>query len=130
MKRILLLVSLLFLGILSVFAQKGEVVEKQVKFAKGTTSIIVRGLVRDRFDSHIFQLKAKVGQTLSVKMISSRPIKDAYLCVNYPLNDTGKNEGVCEKRQYKIKLPRSGDYQIYIEAIRDNIPYSITISVK
>ena len=65
-----------------------------------------------------------------VQMISTRSLRDAYLCVNYPLTETGENEGVCEKRRYKIKLPRDGDYEVYIEAIRDRIPYTITISVK
>jgi hypothetical protein len=130
MKRTIFLVNLLFvLGIITVFAQKGEVLEKQVKFAKGATSTTVKGLVRDRLDSHIFHIQAKSGQTLSVKMVSSRPLRDANLCVNYPLNDAGRNEGVCGKRQYKIKLPRSGEYEIYVEAIRDAIPYTIKISV-
>ena len=65
-----------------------------------------------------------------VGMISSRPLKDAYLCVNYPLTESGENEGVCKKRKYKIELPRDGDYEIYIEAIRERIPYTITISVR
>jgi hypothetical protein len=57
-------------------------------------------------------------------------LRDAYLCVNYPLNEQGQNEGVCKKRKYTIKLPRNGDYEIYIEAIRDKIPYTIKISIK
>jgi hypothetical protein len=130
MKRFILVVNLIFLlGISSVFAQKGEVVEKQVKFRKGATSTTVKGIVRDRLDSHIFHIQAKAGQTLFVKMVSSRPLRDANLCVNYPLNNAGRNEGVCGKRQYKIKLPRNGDYEIYIEAIRDPIPYSLQISI-
>jgi hypothetical protein len=130
MKRLLLVINLsLLFGVLAAFGQKGDVVEKQIKFAKGSKSAMVKGLVRDRLDSHIFHIQAKAGQTLSVKMISSRPLRDANLCVNYPLNDAGRNEGVCGKRQYKIKLPRSGDYEIYIEAIRDAIPYTIKISI-
>ncbi len=131
MKKVILLVNLLFLlGISNVFSQKGEVVEKQVKFAKGATSTTVKGLVNDRLDSHIFHIQAEAGQILLVKMISSRPLRDANLCVNYPLNNAGHNEGICGKRLYKIKLPRSGDYEIYIEAIRDRIPYSLQISIK
>lgn len=112
------------------FGQKGEVVEKEVRFARGKSSAVVKGIVEDRLDSHIFHVRAKAGQTMNVQMISPRPLRDAYLCVNYPLTEAGTNEGVCEKRQYAIKLPRDGDYEIYIEAIRDKIPYTITISVK
>jgi len=115
---------------ISAFGQKGEVVEKEVRFARGKSSVVIKGIVEDRLDSHIFHVRAKAGQTMNVQMISPRPLRDAYLCVNYPLTETGNNESVCKKRLYTIKLPRGGDYEIYIEAIRDKIPYTITISVK
>jgi hypothetical protein len=115
---------------ISAFGQKGQVVEKEVRFARGKSSAIVKGIVENRLDSHIFHVRAKAGQTMSVQMNSPRPLRDTYLCVNYPLTETGNNKGVCEKRQYTIKLPRDGPYEIYIEAIRDKIPYIITISVK
>jgi hypothetical protein len=115
---------------ISAFGQKGQVVEKEVRFAKGKSSATVKGVVDDRLDSHIFHVRAKAGQTMNVQMISPRPLRDAYLCVNYPLTETGNNESVCNKRRYAIKLPRDGDYEVYIEAIRDRIPYTITISVK
>src|SRR5262245_21190688 len=125
--RAILMIS--FVAI-SAFGQKGTVVEKDVRFARGKSSATIKGIVEDRLDSHISHLRAKAGQTMRVQMISPRPLRDAHLCVNYPLTETGNNEGVCEKRQYAIKLPRDGDYEIYIEAIRDKIPYTITISVK
>ncbi len=135
MKRITLglltaIILLILFGANAVFGQRGTVVEKEVKFARGSSSATVKGLVEDRLDSHIFHVKAKAGQTLSVQMISSKPLRDAYLCVNYPLNEQGQNEGVCKKRKYTIKLPRNGDCEIYIEAIRDKIPYTIKISIK
>jgi hypothetical protein len=114
----------------SAYGQKGQVFEKTVKFPRGQSSVTIKGVVQDRLDSHIFHLQARAGQTMVVQMISSRPLRDAHLCVNYPLTERGENEGVCEKRQYTIKLPRDGDYEIYIEAIRDKIPYTLTISVK
>lgn len=123
-------ILIVLLATISAFAQKGQVVEKEVRFARGKSSAVVKGIVEDRLDSHIFHVRAKAGQTMNVQMISSRPIRDAYLMVNFPLTETGQNEFVSEKRQYTIKLPRDGDYEISIEAIRDKIPYTITISVK
>ena len=123
-------ILLILLGAASAVGQKGQVVEKNVEFARGRSSATVKGVVETRLDSHIFHVRATAGQTMSVQMISSRPIRDAYLCVNYPLTEKGENEGVCKKRSYKIKLPRDGDYEIYIEAIRNRIPYTITITVK
>ena len=120
----------ILLGAASAFGQKGRVIEKNVEFTQGESSATVKGVIESRLDSHIFHVRARAGQTMVVQMISTRSLRDAYLCVNYPLTETGENEGVCEKRRYKIKLPRDGDYEIYIEAIRDRIPYTITISVK
>lgn len=123
-------VFMILFGAASAFGQKGQVVEKTVKFPRGQSSTTIKGVVQDRLDSHIFNLQAKAGQTMVVQMSSPRPLRDAHLCVNYPLTERGENEGVCEKRRYTIKLPRDGNYEIYIEAIRDNIPYTLTISVK
>jgi len=123
-------ILVILLGAASALGQKGKVVEKNVEFARGQSSATVKGFVESRLDSHSFHVRARAGQTLVTQMISSRPLRDAYLCVNYPLTEAGKNEGVCNKRKYRIKLPRDGDYEIYIEAIRDRIPYTITISVK
>jgi hypothetical protein len=123
-------VLLILVGAAVALGQKGLVVEKNVEFARGQSSATVKGVVESRLDSHVFHLRARAGQTMIVQMISSRPLRDAYLCVNYPLTERGENEGVCKKRKYKIKLPRDGDYEIYIEAIRERIPYTITITVK
>ena len=123
-------ILVILLGAVSALGQKGTVVEKNVEFARGESSATVKGVVDTRLDSHIFHVRARAGQTMIVQMISSRPLRDAYLCINYPLTEKGENEGVCKKRKYQIKLPRDGDYEIYIEAIRDRIPYTITITVK
>lgn len=116
----------LVLSVVSVFAQKGEVVEKEIKFAKGKSSATVKGVVQSRLDSHIFHVKARAGQTLTVTMASPRPLRDAHLCVVFP----GVQETYCEKRKYVLTLPENGDYEIYIEAIREPIPYTITVSIK
>lgn len=121
---------MLLFGASSVSAQKGRVVEKTVEFARGRSSAILTGVVDDRLDSHIFYLKAKAGQTMTVRMTSSRPLRDSYLVVNFPLTESGESETVSNKRAYTIKLPRDGKYEIYIEAIRDKIPYTINVSIK
>jgi len=123
-------ILVMLLGAASTLGQKGQVVEKNVEFTRGQSSATVKGVVETRLDSHIFHIRARAGQTMVAQMISSRPLRDAYLCINYPLTEKGENEGVCKKRRYHIKLPRDGDYEIYIEAIRDRIPYTITITVK
>jgi len=123
----------LFLPLMILFAaaaadgqSKGTVVEKEIKFAKGKTSAIVKGTVESRIDSHIFHVKANEGQTLKVVMTSPKPLRDAHLCLVIP----GGEEPLCEKRNYTLKLPKTGDYEIYIEAIREPIRYVITVSIK
>ena len=81
------------------FGQKGEVFEKEIMFPKGKSSATVKGIVKDRLDSHIFHLKAMSGQKMTVIMTSSRSIRDAYLCVNFPLTEDGESESVCKKKE-------------------------------
>jgi hypothetical protein len=114
----------------TVFGQKGEVIEQEIRFVRGKSSATVKGVVADRLDSHIFYLTARAGQTMSVTMNSARPMRDAHLVVNFPLTDAGENETLSGKRKYVFTLPRSGKYEIYIEAIRDKIPYTITVTIK
>lgn len=129
--RLLILAGIfIMLASVSAFSQKGRVVEKNIEFARGSSSATVKGFITDRLDSHIFHLKAKAGQTMTVEMISPKPLRDAYLVVNFPLTSSGENEMVSKKRRYIITLPRDGDYEIYIEAIRDRIPYTIKVSIK
>ena len=129
-KLLFLTLLMLLFGTISALGQKGSVVEKNIEFKRGSSSATMKGVVEDRLDSHIFHLRAKAGQTMSVRMISPKPLRDAYLVVNFPLTANGENELVSNKRRYVIKLPRDGDYEIYIEAVRDKIPYTITVSIK
>ena len=124
------MILLILAAAVSAAGQKGRVVEKNVSFARGKSSATVKGVVADRLDSHIFHVSAKAGQTMTVRMTSPRPLRDAHLCVSFPLAKGSTGESLCEQRRYTVKLPRDGDYQIYIEAIRDRIPYTLTISIK
>ncbi len=129
--RLIWAVALLFsISLINAFGQKGDVVEKEIRFARGKSSATVRGVVPSRLDSHIFYLTASEGQTMTVTMTSKKPLRDAHLVVNFPLTADGENETLSEKRKYTFVLPRSGKYEIYIEAIRDNIDYSITVTIK
>jgi hypothetical protein len=52
-------ILILLFATISAFAQKGQSVEKEVKFARGKSSTVVKGIVEDRLDSHIFHVRAK-----------------------------------------------------------------------
>lgn len=112
-------------GVFSVpaFGQKGDVNTKQIKFARGKTSATVKGVIKDRMTSDLYRITARAGQVLTV--VFSSPRKDVDVCV---LSPGGQDS--CGKRKYSFKLETDGDYEILIDGHRENIRYSLTVSIK
>lgn len=106
------------------FGQKGESVEKRVKFARGKSSVTIKGFVADRMTTNLYLVKARAGQTLTVVFNSAR--KDADVCLFFPNN----GQDLCGQRKYSVKLEADGDYQILIDSYRENLSYKLTVSVK
>ena len=114
------------LGALTVFGQKGETVEKQIRFARGKSSATVKGFIADRLTTHDYKIEAKRGQQLTVQFVSAR--KDVKVFVLLPNQDLyPENPG---KRIFTLTLPEDGEYIIHVEPVRDKIPYTLTVSIK
>ena len=105
------------------FGQKGDVNEKQIRFARGKNSATVKGVIRDRMTSDLYRVRARAGQVLTVVFTSPR--KDVDVCVLSP-------DGVdsCGKRSYSLKLEADGDYEVLVDGHRENIRYTLTVSIK
>ena len=114
--------ALLFLSA-AAFAQKGETVEKRIKFARGKSSATVKGFIADRLTSNLYFVSARRGQTLTV--IFNSPRKDVDVCLLFP-----DKRDYCGRRKYSFKLETDGDYEILVDGKRENIPYTLTVSVK
>ena len=105
------------------FGQKGDVNEKQIKFARGKSSATVKGIIRDRMTTDLYRVRARAGQVLTV--VFSSPRKDVDVCVFSP-----NKEDSCGKRNYTFKLEADGEYEILIDGHRENIRYTLTVSIK
>jgi hypothetical protein len=111
------------------FAQngnKGNDVERKIKFAKGKSSATVKDSIADRNTTHSWIVGAKAGQTMTVVFTSAR--KDVDFCIGFP--NGGEPEDSCGKRQWTIELPDDGNYTLIIDSKRENTPYTLTVTIK
>jgi len=118
------IISLFALVIFSaaVFGQKGETVEKRIKFARGKTSATVKGIISDRLTTHLYSLSARAGQTLTI--VFNSPRRDIDVCLHFP-----NGQDFCGRRKYSFKLETNGVYEILVDGHRENIPYTLKVSV-
>lgn len=105
------------------FGQKGETREKRIKFARGKSSATVKGVITDRMETHLYRVGVRAGQTVTIAF--SSPRKDIDVCVHTP-----DNQDFCEQRKYSLKMKTDGDIEILVDGHRENIRYTLTVSVK
>jgi hypothetical protein len=105
------------------FGQKGETRERQIKFARGKSSATVKSVITNRLETHLYKFRARAGQILTVVFTSRR--KDIDVCVLLP-----GNRDECGKRTYSFTLEKDGEYEILVDGHRENIAYTLTVSVK
>jgi hypothetical protein len=108
------------------FAQKGNDVERKIKFAKGKSSATVKDSIADRNTTHSWIVGAKAGQTMTVVFTSAR--KDVDFCISFP--NGGEPEDSCGRRTWTIELPDDGNYTLIIDSKRENTPYTLTVTIK
>lgn len=116
----------LSIGTIFAFGQKGETVEKQIRFARGKSSATMKGFIADRMTTHDYIVEAKAGQKLSINLVSARKDVQVYVLLT--------NQGIYPekpgKRSFTMTLPEDGAYIVHVEPVRDKIPYTLTVSVK
>lgn len=105
------------------FGQKGDTTEKRIKFAEGKSSAILKGFIADRLTTNLYRVRARAGQTLTVVFNSAR--RDADVCVHFPTS-----EDFCGRRKYSFRLTADGDYEILVDSSRENLAYTLTVSVR
>jgi len=110
----------------STFAQG---VKQKVRFARGASSATIHGAVV-RGDRDRYYVKAKRGQTMSVK-ITSRENNAAFEI--YFSGEQESLEGAGEEddaTNWSGALPADNDYVILVGGTRGNASYTLTISIK
>ena len=121
-----LVYTILLVAVFSVFgnAQKGE--KKNVRFARGKSSIVLKGaVVRGTEDRYI--VNAKKGQTMAVKITSIE--KNA----NFTVYFAGEQESLPDSEEatnWTGKLSDDNNYVIIVAPVRGNANYTLTVTVK
>ncbi|MBI3651873.1 MAG: hypothetical protein HY231_12705 [Acidobacteria bacterium] len=105
-----------------------EGAKKRIKFPKGFSGVTLQGGVI-RGDRDEYLLKAGKGQTLTVKITSleNNAVFQIYAPNRKTLKGAGEGEDV---RNWKGKLPLTGDYRIIVGGTRGNASYSLSVTVE
>lgn len=104
-------------------AQDRVTVDRQVRFARGSSSTVIRGRIA-RGTSHIYRVRARAGQEMAVVLNTG---DDTSFTIS------GWNAGILEGadgvRQTIVELPETGEYVIQIGTdVTDNYSLEITIN--
>jgi hypothetical protein len=122
---------LLLLLSVSGFAQKGTVIRKQVRFAPGHTSTILKGTAAWG-TSYQYRVKANAGQRMTIRLVG-KPDFDFSLEVPSEADGTqpgGETTGV---KKWSGTLEDSGTYLINVSHTINgvtNAPYTLEITIK
>ncbi len=118
----ILRLAILLLIVSLVFSHEvlGAEVTKRVVFPKGKTSVSYKGkLPREYASYNSYLLRAKKGQTLTVKLTTSD--QDAYLAV-FETKELGPEEDAIlandeKSRQWSGKLPIKSEYSVQVYGV-------------
>jgi len=112
-----LLILLIMAATLPVSAQHGYRVTRRLAFKKGQVSAVVRGAIPNTLEGHEYIVRARQGQTMSVKLTSLK--KGILFSVWAPGgNAMGEETG---QRQWSGELSETGDYRIVINTETDEV---------
>ncbi len=110
-------------------AQRGTVVTRQVRFARGRTSTTLRGTATWG-TSYRYLLQANAGQTMSVRVTGA---PTATVMFYPPEAGTEPLDGAEDVQRWSGVLPETGRYAIFVSqtGIEGNsAPYTLTISIR
>ena len=119
-------VSLLVLLTTTVFA---DGVKKKVRFARGTSSTTIRGVVI-RGDRDRYYVSAKKGQTMSVKITSreNNAVFQIYFSGEQEsLPGAGETD---DATNWSGRLTDNNEYVIVVGGTRGNASYTLTIAIR
>jgi len=125
------LAIVLLIGCATVFtpvaanAQKGTVITKSVRFAKGKSSAVVKGTAQ-AYTTYAYTLRAKEGQDMTVSLAS--PNDNVYFTVFSP-GGLGALSGEEDLTDWTDTLPKTGTYKIMVFSKSDVGASSFTLKI-
>lgn len=125
---VFLLTTLLAFTTVALAVSTGTIV-RQVKFARGKTSTILRGVIK-KHQEVVFVLKAKAGQTLTANVDASTPNNDVVFSISGP-NGSVMDAEVEITTTWRGQLPTDGEYRITMGMIESKSSrYAMMVSVE
>lgn len=124
--KIYILCGLLLIATIPLTAQNKKGNLHRVKFAPGRASAVIKGAVRN-WSEEVYVLEARQGQTMIVNLRAIPRDADMTLNIEAPngksLNDSDSG--------WTGKLPRNGDYKIYITTIHSqHARFTLEVTIK
>jgi len=106
-------------------AQKGTVITKSVRFAKGKSSAVVKGTAQ-AYTTYAYTLRASEGQEMNVSLVS--PNDNVYFTVFSP-GGLGAFSGEDDLTDWTDMLPKTGTYKIMVFNKSDVGASSFTLKI-
>ena len=97
---------------------------RRIRFGRGRTTVVLKGTIVRGTDDR-YQLRARVGQTMSVHITSVENNADFEI---FAPRSGRSLAGV--SNDWSGELPRSGDYTIVVYSERGNAEYTLEVTVR
>ena len=124
----LLLAALAAFTSIAIAGGNGTIV-RQVKFARGKTSTVLRGVIKKNQEV-VFVLNAKAGQTLTASVDASTQNNDVVFSISGP-NGSLMDDGMEVTTTWRGQLPASGEYRLTMGMMESKSSrYAMNISVE
>ncbi|MBL7988946.1 MAG: hypothetical protein JNJ94_12855 [Chlorobi bacterium] len=124
----LLLAALTAFTSIAIAGGNGTIV-RQVKFARGKTSTVLRGVIKKNQEV-VFVLNAKAGQTLTASVDASTQNNDVVFSISGP-NGSLMDDGMEVTTTWRGQLPASGEYRLTMGMMESKSSrYAMNISVE
>jgi hypothetical protein len=128
-KRAIIMLVILTVMNLPAEAYQGQKIVKRIQFAKGRTTAVLKGTIRDSQEI-IYVLRANEGQTLTAHISASTPNNDVVFHIEGPEGTQVMDEGDITN-DWSGKLPKSGDYRIVIGMIESRVSrYTLEVAIR
>lgn len=125
--KLLIILATTLLLTISVPAQHGGRIEKEIKFATESNSATVKGTIPNILVGHDYKIIISEGQKLSVKLTSAK--NGISFVVNGP--DGKVMNGAASVRQWSDLISSAGEYHIIVgSATKGTKPYKLQVTLQ
>jgi len=111
----------------NVGAQHGYRLEKQINFAAGQSSAVVKGRIADEQETHEYKFKAREGQRVEVR-VASRNTDMSFILTD--AGDERIGDAALKTHNWEGELASTGEYRILVHALSGKGRYTLFVTIK